>query len=114
MTPVPIARVACGSCHACCKNTLVVILPEDTENLTHYEVEAFSGDLLKLKQKPNGDCIHLGERGCEVYPLHPVMCRVYDCVAQFQKYSRVERRRLVREGQMSAKVFAAARERIGK
>lgn len=107
----PIARVECGSCVACCKRQLVPLQPDDDASL--YETVEHPSAGLVLAQKPNGDCVHLGSDGCEVYPNHPTVCRVFDCAEQFRRSSRADRRRLLKLGVAVKAVFAAGRERAG-
>ena len=106
-----IARVDCDGCTACCKRELIPLMPGDDPAL--YQTEERHG-LKVLRRKENGECIHLGPQGCEVWPKHPMVCKRYDCVADYLKRPRAERRRLSRMGVLSSEVLAAGRERAKK
>ena len=104
------SQVACGSCSACCKHQIVVLVDEDLPNLDAYQyekIETHHGTVHTLKIKPNGDCAHLGPSGCEIYEKRPYICRIYDCRKQFKIMSRGERRQIKTQD-----IWKAARERI--
>ena len=71
------AKIDCGDCHACCKGQVIGLFPGDDTTRGDWE---FSGPAMVLKQKTNGDCIHLGAGGCAIYATRPVICRAFDCV----------------------------------
>jgi Fe-S-cluster containining protein len=71
------AHVDCGTCRACCHQTVVV-----SEGEYGYETDTIPtpfGVLEILKQKPDGSCIYLTEAGCGIYHNRPACCRVFDC-----------------------------------
>lgn len=71
------ARVDCGNCHACCQNQVVVLLPGDDTTCGGWRLD---GPCMVLKQRANGDCIHLGPSGCQIHGRHPLVCRAFDCM----------------------------------
>jgi Fe-S-cluster containining protein len=71
-----ITKIDCGSCRACCKNTMVAMVDGDDPSLAWI---TGPGGLPVLDQKPNGDCVYLGDRGCTIHGRHPAMCRMFDC-----------------------------------
>ncbi len=83
--------------------------PDDDASL--YKTTEHPSLGLVLAQNPNGDCVYLGSKGCEVYPNHPAVCRVFDCADQFRTTSRAERRRMQKSSAAVRAVFAAGRER---
>ncbi len=79
------APLDCGSCSACCRGELIYLFPQD--DLTGLDVDPdrevvnpVTGNLHRvLRQKPNGDCIHLEAGKCSVYERRPAVCRTFDC-----------------------------------
>ena len=71
-----VVQIDCGDCHACCKRQIVVLFPGDDTTRGDWKLE---GPAMVVRQKPNGDCIHLGTSGCDVYETRPIMCRAFDC-----------------------------------
>jgi Fe-S-cluster containining protein len=121
----PIAKVDCGACRACCRNNLIMLIPEEGDDPARYDCEVIAiphgpwpgagASGYVLKHKPNGDCIHLDpEKGCTVYPHHPAVCRVFDCVAQYLMHPRAERRRRVKAGIYDPEILRAGRERASR
>jgi len=75
----PSLSVPCNGCRMCCINDLIIIdrtLGDDPDN---YITEQTSNNLLRLSHKPNGECVHLGPRGCMVHDNPPYKCRTFDC-----------------------------------
>ena len=58
--------------------------------LPHLLTERDADGELVLRQRADGACIHLGERGCTVYEQRPAVCRSFDCRA-FAAMGIVER-----------------------
>ena len=111
-TPVP-----CGSCHRCCTNDQIILHPECGDVVASYEHEATTSPLTgeaayQIKRKPNGECIYLGAEGCTIHDRAPAICKEFDCRRMFLKFSRTERRRLVKTGLFSQDVFDAGRARL--
>jgi Fe-S-cluster containining protein len=50
-------------------------MPGDDPTL---EWRAWNG-MQVLAHKENGDCVHLGKKGCKVHARRPEVCRVFDC-----------------------------------
>jgi Fe-S-cluster containining protein len=84
-------------------------MPEDAGE--GYETEELGG-VTVLKHKANGDCVYLGESGCTIHGRAPVMCRVYDCREQYRRYSRGERRELMRRRVLDPEVVRQAAKLI--
>lgn len=106
------ASVPCGSCHLCCKRSLVMLVPEMGDDPSQYEtmntMDVMGRDLgngLFLKTKPNGDCHYLNDDGCSIHGHAPYLCRIYDCRAQHAMYTRNQRRALVKSGKLSKDIL---------
>lgn len=109
--PTPqLAKVACGTCRACCRWDAIEIRPQSGDDPTRYETTEMGGRLW-LKRKENGECLYLGEEGCTIWPNHPAICRVFDCAAFFLMRSRDQRRELIRKGLGDKAVLEAGRIR---
>jgi len=104
------SAVPCNGCRTCCRDQLVPLLEEDEPNISHYDVVIHenNGLIVKaLREKPNGECAHLGPAGCEIYEHRPIVCRSYDCRKQFKIMSRNERR-----GFTNSQIWKEARARL--
>lgn len=90
--------VKCGSCQACCKNVLIVLFPEEGDDVSAYDTDELEwpgkDTLHKLKQKENGDCAYLGEKGCTIYDKRPILCRAFDCRKNYLMWTRARRESL--------------------
>ena len=94
--------VPCGSCRHCCTNELLMLHPECGDNPLQYKTMPVVNPLtgkpgLALQQKPNGDCIYLGETGCTIHGHAPALCKEFDCrrfYLRFMEMPRPERRRI--------------------
>jgi len=109
--------VPCNGCTLCCRNEALVLHPECGDDIESYETEPYTHPLTgepvrRLKHKPNGDCIYLGERGCTIHERAPVICQEFDCRRLFLKFSRNERRELIRKGILDKDTMAAGRDRL--
>jgi Fe-S-cluster containining protein len=122
LSPTPQrANVPCNGCSACCKS-MVLILPEKGDRIDDYQhVPAnLTGPLLEkygqfrraLAQKPNGDCVYLGEKGCTIYDRAPQMCKQFDCRKWIGRMSNRERLITKRSSEMNRKIVAAALARM--
>ncbi len=113
-----LGRVPCDGCTHCCKNELLVLHPEMGDRPEQYETQQVKNPItgqqvFALKQKPNGDCIYLGDDGCTIHGKAPAICREFDCRALFIRAgSRNERRRLLKTGLLTKHVLKAGRIRI--
>jgi Fe-S-cluster containining protein len=108
-TPVP-----CAGCTACCHGELVVLFPEDGDDLArfeHREVASEYGPIHVLKHKDNGDCWYLGAHDCTVHDHAPAVCKSFDCRSYFLSMTRSERRTHEKHCADKASVFRAGRER---
>lgn len=65
----------------------------------------------RLKSRPQGGCIYLGDYGCTIYEKRPEMCRVFDCRKMFLETTRTERRHLTKTGVADKRIFEAGRAR---
>jgi Fe-S-cluster containining protein len=70
------------------------------------------GTRIALEQKPNGDCVYLGDRKCEIWERRPILCRTFDCRRQYLSMTRRQRQDMIDHGLFSTDIFAAARRRI--
>lgn len=118
--PVPNdAKVPCAGCTACCRHALVFIMPEHGDRHELYDTFDAFNPLTKemgraIRQKEDGDCIHLGPKGCAVYDRRPAICRAYDCRRFLLRIGdRSEQRRWVREGRLAKEIYEAGRARMG-
>lgn len=93
LPPSRITRVDCGSCRKCCQNGQLIVLVRGLDDLTAFPLTHYTqinGQMmLVLDHKENGDCIYLGEAGCEIYGRHPTLCRAFDCVDFAEKLGSV-------------------------
>jgi len=97
--------VPCGTCRACCRHEAVWLVEEEGDRPADYLVKTVDlgeqlGIVYALQQKPNGDCIYLGEAGCTIWDRAPVVCRAFDC--------RGWARKLFELGRSGRKAFFAA------
>lgn len=102
MTDVP-----CNGCRLCCQSAAITL--QDGDNPDDYDCEPWN-NTMKLKNKPNGDCIYLGEKGCTIYERRPQICRVYDCRKQFLSLKRRERELYVSKGLCAGEEFERGKE----
>jgi putative zinc- or iron-chelating protein len=74
-------NVPCNGCTACCYNPRIEVdrSKEPPERLEHLDLVPDEYGDLKLRKRPDGACVHLGEKGCTVYEHRPTVCRTYDC-----------------------------------
>ncbi len=109
------ANVPCGSCHLCCRGDVIMLLPEEGDDVASYEHEIVTlpegtGAILK---KRDGHCIYLGPKGCTIHDRAPAICRIFDCRRWYASKTRAERRRMVAAGIADREVFEAGRLRLG-
>ena len=72
--------VACGTCTACCHYPEIAVDERrDKRHLAHLLTKRNTTGELVMQSRPDGACIHLGERGCTVYAHRPTACRNFDC-----------------------------------
>lgn len=108
----------CDGCTECCKSENLILHPELGDRPGDYQtdlVQVTGGVAHMLKQKENGDCIYLGERGCTIHGRHPTMCRSLDCRI-WALFSQREVEDLIAKRILSEKKVIAAyglAERIG-
>lgn len=110
------AQVPCGTCKACCRQEVVMLVPERGDDVASYEhvsVEMPGGSQGHfLKRTPSGDCVHLGDHGCTIHERAPVVCRDFDCRMYFLSMPRTRRRLLQKASAVDTEIFAAGRERL--
>lgn len=78
--------------------------------MAHYQFHeiAIPGLTVKvLDAKPNGDCVHLGDAGCQIYDHRPQVCVAYDCRKQFKIMPRNDRRQF-----RNSLIWKEARKRL--
>jgi hypothetical protein len=72
--------VPCAGCSACCYyDGIPVDKKRDRKRFPHLLTERDRDGELVLQQRPDGACVHLGERGYTVYEHRPAVCRSFDC-----------------------------------
>lgn len=112
---IPLVKVPCNGCTACCRNDLLFLHPELGDIAASYQTQSAVNPItgregLALKHKPEGGCIYLGEEGCTIHDRAPAICREFDCRRFYLGFTdRAERRRLVRQGFVSKDVLDAGR-----
>jgi len=111
-------NVPCNGCTACCRNELLVLHPEMGDRAVDYLTQEVTNPItgkrcLALQQKPNGDCIYLGENGCTIHGRAPAICREFDCRRFFLRLGgRNERRQILKTGLVTKDVYEAGRKRL--
>jgi uncharacterized protein len=77
------ASVPCGSCRACCRNNLILLFPDEGDDLASFDYTITitpHGILPTLKHKANGDCVYLdAATGCTIHDRAPLICKAFDC-----------------------------------
>jgi Fe-S-cluster containining protein len=111
------SHVPCNGCRACCINDLILLDPEHGDDPAQYETQDVVNPItgqkgLALTHKPNGECTYLGPDGCTIHERAPAICRKFDCRKMFLKFSRTERRRLIKAGMADREKFDAGRKRL--
>lgn len=112
MTAVP-----CNGCRLCCQNDAIVLHPDLGDDPAKYKTVPFvhpltGEDALMLDHKPNGDCIYLGEKGCENYEARPVICREFDCRKLYLRMTKAQREKLVKANLCDKTKFNAGKQRV--
>lgn len=116
------AKVNCGTCTACCRKEMVLLV--DGDDPANYpeaiEVEwdnPFTGEDVArvIPHAPNGACIYLGKNGCTIYDKRPKMCRVFSCVGFVNRVleltARNQRRQDFKAGNLDHEVWKAGMDR---
>ncbi len=74
----------CRACGRCCHDKLIPVNPYEIARLaanrglsTTELIERFTEEGVALAVGDDGACLFLGERGCEVHPDRPLVCRLY-------------------------------------
>lgn len=109
------ANVPCNGCKACCGMDAVILREDYGDVLDNYvyEKKVIPGwGLVPVLPKVDRHCYYLGPDGCTIHDHAPAMCRVFDCRKFYQRFTRPERRRMVREGLADQAVFDAGRQRL--
>lgn len=111
------AIVPCGGCRLCCINDMIILHPEDGDDVASYDAVACKHPLTgqpaaMLRHKANGECIYLGPGGCTIHDRAPVVCRRYDCRRQYLRFTRAQRKALIARGLMTKEKFDAGRRRL--
>jgi len=116
----PIVSVPCNGCIKCCQNEMLVLHPEmgdvASSYLTRKAVNPLTGVLVDvLQNKPNGDCIYLGDTGCTIHDRSPAICREFDCRRMFEGFKREPRSRQldwIRRGLITKDKLNEGRKRL--
>jgi Fe-S-cluster containining protein len=113
-----VANVPCNGCTACCKVQRVILYPQ-VDDVASYETEEsiFQDKTLHvLKQKPNGSCVYLGEKGCTIHYRAPAVCRAFDCrlwYLHFKNMSDKQKKTMRKNGfQFQDTVLEAGKSRL--
>ena len=109
------ANVPCGSCNLCCHHDLIMLMPEEGDDVASYEhnVITLPGVGTAAVLKKNGrDCVYLKDGRCSIWERAPKICRVFDCRRWFLSKTRTERRQMVKSGMADKAIFEAGRERL--
>jgi len=108
------ASVPCGECRLCCRSFMVPVRPEMGDDVASYQTAMCHtpGQLpyMILDRHNNGDCVHLGKRGCTIWDRAPYECRMFDCRNYFRSKTRNERRDLMRQDTAARPLFYRAKE----
>lgn len=112
------ASVPCNGCTACCRNEVLFLHPEMGDLAADYLTMPARNPItgkngVALQQKPNGDCVYLGNAGCTIHGRAPAICKEFDCRRFFLGLGdRNQRRRLLKTGLITKEVFNAGRSRL--
>ena len=111
--PTPVGKVDCAGCTACCRGQLIVLFPEKGDDVSAYQCHEFVAGFYALDEKPNGDCVYLGEAGCTIHDRVPMMCKRFDCRDMVKGFgSRQQRRAAIRDGRLSQDIHDAGMARM--
>jgi Fe-S-cluster containining protein len=114
-------QVPCAGCTACCQNEVLILHPEQGDDIAAYEAEEvtnpFDGERAwKLKNAANGDCIYLDRAtGCTIWERRPASCREFDCRRYFKMFMSWpvgRRRKFQKTTPVDKAVLAAGRRRL--
>jgi len=84
MEKTKMGNVPCGTCKACCYET-VVLRPDKGDKITDYEtrIATFPNSgrsEVALQRKVDGSCYYLDPiQGCTIYDNRPHICKKFDC-----------------------------------
>ena len=76
----------CTACGACCHGCRPVLRPGDLQRwrtagrrdlLTRRYVRRSGGALVLRQRESGGACVHLRGARCDIYPLRPLVCRIF-------------------------------------
>ena len=112
---LPRSNVPCGSCSLCCRADVIMLMPEEGDDVASYEhnITTLAGtSRAVVKKGDDGNCIYLKSGRCSIWDRAPAICRVFDCRGWYLSKTRPERRRLVKQGIADQAVFDAGRERL--
>lgn len=112
-----ISTVPCNGCTLCCKGDAIFLHPDKGDDISIYETVVTKHPLSgkkahMLKHKPNGDCIYLGEKGCDNYENRPIICREFDCRKLFLSLTKNQRRNMVDNGTCDKEHLEAGKKRV--
>ena len=110
----PPATVPCGGCRLCCQKNPVMLMPEVGDDIHSYDTVEGPEGRKYLRIKDNGDCVYLGVGGCTIHERVPYACRVYDCRADYARYTRAERRAGIKEGMLDKAIMKRGYELLKK
>src|SRR5215472_1235339 len=107
--------VDCGTCLACCHQT-VVLKSDEGDGLLWIDI----GSMRVLRRRPDGSCVHLVDGRCSVRVNRPEACRVFHCgkwflkashrdVVELRRSADPEHRRMADEGRKRARALRQGR-----
>jgi Fe-S-cluster containining protein len=102
-------ELECDGCRLCCQTSQIVLLPHD--DVQFYLTKRHPTDSRKrvLSKRANGDCIYLGETGCNMYECRPRLCRQFDCRQYAYLISEEEAEQLKQHGLLMEEVWKKGR-----
>ncbi len=102
----------CNGCTACCIKEAIFLHPECGDIVEFYETDTYNGRHILKHTKNSEECIYLTPNGCGIYDVRPTICRELDCRLVVRKLGFTRSRKMVRTGQFSRGVLAAAMRRM--
>lgn len=129
MNGVPDEHVECGSCSACCRGQLVVLVEGDNPSAygEAMAIPQWFTDRLRSDGVPSigyilpmgrdGACIYLKDGKCSIYRERPIMCRAFSCIGLVRNTlangaDKREVKRRMAKGLIDPAVWKAGKQRL--
>ena len=112
------AKVPCNGCRECCKGDAIFLHPENGDDPRQYRCHPDRNPITGrtawvLDRHPDTNwCVYLGPDGCTIHGRAPAICREFDCRVFFLRFTRVERKEMVRSGNVGRAVFDAGKAKL--